>query len=52
MAMTKVAHPSVEERKAKGKAVRELTPLASHSGWTTCTPSRPGCSARSTERDP
>jgi uncharacterized protein (DUF2252 family) len=35
MAMTKVAHPSVEERKAKGKAVRELTPLASHSGWTT-----------------
>jgi uncharacterized protein (DUF2252 family) len=35
MAMTKVAHPSVEERKAKGKAVRGLTPLACHSGWTT-----------------
>ena len=32
--MTKVAHPSVEERRTKGKGARELTPLASHGGWT------------------
>jgi uncharacterized protein (DUF2252 family) len=35
MAMTRVAHPSVEERRAKGKSARELSPLASHNGWTT-----------------
>jgi uncharacterized protein (DUF2252 family) len=35
MIMTRVAHPSVEERRAKGKEARERTPLASHSGWTT-----------------
>jgi len=35
MAMTRVAHPSVEERRAKGKSARELAPLASHNGWTT-----------------
>ncbi len=40
MVLTKVAHPSVEERRAKGKGARELTPLASHSGWTTA-PDRP-----------
>jgi uncharacterized protein (DUF2252 family) len=34
MVMTKVAHPSVEERRTKGKGARELTPLASHGGWT------------------
>ncbi len=32
--ITRVAHPSVEERRAKGKGARELTPLASHNGWT------------------
>jgi uncharacterized protein (DUF2252 family) len=37
MVMTRVAHPSVEERRAKGKGARELTPLASHNGWTAAT---------------
>ena len=35
MVIRRVAHPSVEERRAKGKGARELTPLASHNGWTT-----------------
>ena len=33
MVMTKVAHPSVEQRRAKGKDARESSPLAGHSGW-------------------
>ena len=33
MAETKVKHPSVEERAAKGKAHREQTPVSSHTGW-------------------
>ena len=35
MVVTKIAHPSIEERRAKGKGARERTPLASHSGWAT-----------------
>ena len=30
---TKIAHPSVEERRARGKAARETTPPSSHAGW-------------------
>ena len=37
MAETKVKHPSVEERLAKGKGCREQTPVSSHTGWTPAT---------------
>ena len=30
---TKIAHPSVEERAARGKAARKAVPPASHAGW-------------------
>jgi uncharacterized protein (DUF2252 family) len=33
MAMTKIAHPSVDERKAQGKEARNWTPRSSHAGW-------------------
>ena len=33
MGVTKIEHPSAEERKARGKASREKTPPSSHSGW-------------------
>ena len=33
MARTKVAHPSVGERRALGKDARERSPLAEHAGW-------------------
>jgi uncharacterized protein (DUF2252 family) len=29
----RVPHPSLEERRARGKEARERTPLSSHSGW-------------------
>jgi uncharacterized protein (DUF2252 family) len=31
--MTKIAHPSVEERRARGKAAREQVPPEGHAGW-------------------
>ena len=34
MAVSKVEHPTVEERKARGKGSREKTPVSSHAGWT------------------
>lgn len=37
MAETKVKHPSVEERLAKGKGCRDQTPVTSHTGWTPAT---------------
>ncbi len=37
MAVTKIEHPSAEERKALGKKSRERTPPSSHSGWTPAT---------------
>lgn len=40
MAGTKVKHPSVEKRRAKGKGCREQTPVSSHDGWTPA-PDRP-----------
>jgi uncharacterized protein (DUF2252 family) len=33
MVENKVKHPSVEERAARGKACRQKTPVASHTGW-------------------
>jgi uncharacterized protein (DUF2252 family) len=30
---TRIAHPSVEERRAQGKEARDRTPRSSHSGW-------------------
>ena len=32
-AVTKVAHPSVDERQAKGRQASDRTPPSSHSGW-------------------
>ncbi len=33
MVIAKVAHPSVEERRAQGRAARERSPLSGHAGW-------------------
>ena len=33
MARTRIAHPSIDERKARGAVARQLTPPSSHSGW-------------------
>jgi uncharacterized protein (DUF2252 family) len=33
----RVPHPSLEERRARGKEAREQTPLSSHDGWTPAT---------------
>jgi hypothetical protein len=30
---TRIAHPSVEERRAQGKEARDRTPRSSHTGW-------------------
>ncbi|WP_026266307.1 DUF2252 domain-containing protein [Arthrobacter sp. 131MFCol6.1] len=35
MAETKVKHPSVEERKSKGKKYRDKAPVSGHTGWKT-----------------
>jgi hypothetical protein len=34
MAMRRIAHPSVDDRRAKGKEAGSRTPLSSHDGWT------------------
>jgi uncharacterized protein (DUF2252 family) len=34
---TRVDHPSIDERTAKGLAARDLTPASSHSGWRPAT---------------
>src|SRR5512132_161277 len=34
---TRVAHPSVEERRVQGKAARSRTPPSSHAGWAPAT---------------
>ena len=31
--VAKLAHPSVEERRAQGRAARERSPLSGHAGW-------------------
>jgi hypothetical protein len=33
MAVRKIAHPSIDERKARGKEARDRTPPSGHSGW-------------------
>ena len=33
MVIAKVAHPSVDERRAQGRAARERSPLSGHTGW-------------------
>src|SRR3990172_11272521 len=35
MAVTKIEHPSIDERRAKGKEARERTSRSSHTGWET-----------------
>src|SRR5664280_174209 len=40
MVQKQVAHPGVDERRARGKGLRGLTPLVSHSGWEPA-PDRP-----------
>ena len=37
MAVKRVAHPSVEERAARGNDARTQTPLAAHTGWKPAT---------------
>ena len=37
MTVTKVAHPSVEDRAAAGKAARQRSPLVGHGGWALAT---------------
>ncbi len=34
MAATRIEHPSIDDRRAHGKASRERAPLSSHAGWT------------------
>jgi uncharacterized protein (DUF2252 family) len=34
---TRIAHPSVEERRAHGQEARDRTPRSSHTGWTPAT---------------
>jgi uncharacterized protein (DUF2252 family) len=36
-ARTRVPHPSVDERRAKGKQARDRTPASSHTGWVPAT---------------
>jgi uncharacterized protein (DUF2252 family) len=33
MSVTKIDHPSIDERRAKGKKTRELTATSAHAGW-------------------
>ena len=40
MAAKKIQHPSVEERRARGKEARAQTPLSAHAGWEAA-PDRP-----------
>jgi uncharacterized protein (DUF2252 family) len=37
MAVRRIAHPTVDERRAKGKEAQNRTPLSSHTGWTPAT---------------
>jgi hypothetical protein len=33
MAVSRIVHPSVQDRKVHGKGARDRTPLSSHAGW-------------------
>ena len=48
MVVRKIAHPSIDERKAMGAAARDKAPPSSHVKWP---PSAPGCSKRSKESE-
>jgi hypothetical protein len=37
VAQTCIAHPSIDERKARGVEARQLTPASSHSSWRPAT---------------
>ena len=37
MAVRRIAHPSVDDRRAKGSEARNWTPLSSHAGWAPAT---------------
>jgi uncharacterized protein (DUF2252 family) len=37
MAVRRIAHPSVDDRRARGKQAQDRTPLSSHTGWTPAT---------------
>jgi uncharacterized protein (DUF2252 family) len=37
MAVRRIAHPTVDERRATGKEAQNRTPLSSHAGWTPAT---------------
>ena len=37
MAVRRIAHPTVDERRAKGREAQNRTPLSSHTGWTPAT---------------
>src|SRR5215469_16137084 len=37
MAVRRIAHPSIDERKASGEEARTRTPLSSHTGWSPAT---------------
>ena len=53
MSATKIEHPSIDERRAKGKKTRELTATSAHAGWKPAAESpRPGCAPRGAECDP
>jgi uncharacterized protein (DUF2252 family) len=50
MAVRKIAHPSVDDRKAMGSGARERAPLSSHAKWSPAT-DRPGPVALLVEQD-
>ncbi|MCE0765170.1 DUF2252 domain-containing protein [Pseudonocardia kujensis] len=37
MTGTRIAHPSIDDRRARGADARELTPVSSHAGWRPAT---------------
>jgi uncharacterized protein (DUF2252 family) len=37
MAVRRIAHPSVDDRRARGKQAQDQTPLSTHTGWTPAT---------------
>jgi uncharacterized protein (DUF2252 family) len=50
MAVRKIAHPSIDDRKAKGLEARDLTPPSSHKKWSPAT-DRPDSVALLAEQD-
>ena len=53
MSVTKIEHPSIDERRAKGKKTRERTAASAPRGLEAGRGSpRPGRAARGAERDP